>query len=471
MKWQQRQALSWLVYQLEDYEGGRWWRWWQKNRGGNLDSPRQRLKPTLRLRLMMAASWLTVAGFAVISLIRGQAVAAFGLIGIFWLFPGLIVGWAAIMFWPADRLVIWLRKRKVKSWFEQHPDLKVIGITGSYGKTSVKEILNSLLVRKFYGTSTPVNFNTVGGLARVVEAELSSSHQFFIAEMGAYKLGDIRQLAGLIRPDWGILTGVGPQHLERFGSVEVIAQAKCELIKAVQPMRAVVNWDNELIRRELIRLRLDRKVIKVGVENKEASAVISGIAFEPKELITSYELNFKEAVLRVKTPLFGRVQVMNTALAATLALELGLDSKLIETGLSQLHPAAHRLSLSRMGRAVVIDNTYSSNVDGFLSLIDDVASLKGKKALVTPGLVELGANETGYHELLATRAAAVFDVIVLAGNSSRTETMRASFYKANYKGDFSQIPNQTRVYWQTVEALAAKSDWICLENDLPDNYA
>jgi UDP-N-acetylmuramoyl-tripeptide--D-alanyl-D-alanine ligase len=150
---------------------------------------------------------------------------------------------------------------------------------------------------------------------------------------------------------------------------------------------------------------------------------------------------------------------------------LGVAEQVVSKSLSLAVPSSHRLEVTRLNKAALVDNTYSANMDSFLSMLEDMKLVQGKKALVTPGLVELGEKEAEYHRKLGEAVAGVFDEVVLVGKSTKTTAMSAGLETGLFKGKVTFIANNYEEYWRRVRVLAQEFDWVVLENDLPERYS
>lgn len=334
-------------------------------------------------------------------------------------------------------------------------NLNVIGITGSFGKTSTKEILYQILSQKYSVLRTPESYNTVFGVARVVEIELDDSYDYFICEMGAFRKGEIKALAQMVEPKWGILTGITTQHYTKFGSLENTIAAKFELIEAIEDEKKLVcNLDDENIGSELIR----RKIKANGF------APISKIEFGDNG--SKFAIKLINRTYKVETKLFGLANINNIASASTMALLQGMSANEIIKGIENLEPIDNRLKLEKRGKSVIVNNTYSSNIKAFELLIETAKLCSGSKVLVTPGIVELGKLSKKTHKNLGGQVRDVFDKIVLVGRNSRTHAMAQNIPQ----NKFSIIDDTREAYSSEVANLVGKYDWIFLENDVTQNY-
>jgi UDP-N-acetylmuramoyl-tripeptide--D-alanyl-D-alanine ligase len=350
-------------------------------------------------------------------------------------------------------------------------DLIVIGITGSYGKTSTKEILATLLAERYRVCKTAASVNTPVGVARTVLRELKADDHVFVVEMGAYVPGNIRDLARMARPRVGVLTAIGEQHLERFGSVERIAATKYELIQALPPDGlAVFNVDNPGCR-TLAAATRHVALRTYGLEtNGVPDVTATDITTGPDgTAFTVRAAGHGDA--RFTTALLGRHNVLNVLGATAVGLELGLSLQELAAAATRLEPVAHRLQLIRgTGGVTVIDDAYNSNPAGARAALAVMAEFPGRKVLVTPGMVELGALEDERHAEFGRDAAAVCDSIILVGRR-RTAAIAAGALAAGFSSERLFVVPSLKEATAQLGRLVARGDVVLFENDLPDQYS
>ena len=360
---------------------------------------------------------------------------------------------------------------------------KVIGITGSYGKTSTKYILHQILSQKFNTLMTPDSYNTPMGICKVIRGELTAEHEIFIVEMGAYKRGDIRELCNLAFPQIGILTAVGPQHLERFKSIENIAQTKYELIEALPADGlAVFNCDNEICaglsdKREQggspVRRYATEPFVVASVSDKAdltASNIrhtADGLAFTVHTGIDPQNMTDVE----IRTRLLGRHNVSNILAAIAVAIECGMTLEEIRDAIRNVEPVPHRLQLtSGVGSVTVIDDSFNSNPVGAKAALEVLTEIgEGKKVLVTPGMVELGEREYEENRRLGEHAADVCDLVILVG-PTRTKPILEGLKAAEYPSQQIIVTLNLEEVKQHLATQVQAGDVVLFENDLPDNY-
>jgi UDP-N-acetylmuramoyl-tripeptide--D-alanyl-D-alanine ligase len=353
----------------------------------------------------------------------------------------------------------------------QETDPLVVGITGSFGKTTTKACVASVCELRGSTYATPASFNSYLGVVRAINEGLTTKHRTFIAELGAYRPGDIAELCELVRPEIGVLTAIGPAHLERFGSLDAIERTKGELAGSLPADGTyVTNADDPRCMRT--------------TESTEARVVLFSTAGAPEAEITASDISMAEGTTRftvrcgeeemtVRSRLLGRHNVGNLLAAAAVGTSLGLSLDAIARALSRVSPPAHRLApiLNRQAGIVVIDDAYNSNPVGAAAALEVLASHQAeRRLLVTPGMVELGEREAEENERFGTHAAEVCDLVVLVGEE-RSKPILAGLTAASFPDSQIHIVANT----SEAEALLAKTtrrgDVVLFENDLPDLYA
>lgn len=446
------------ILQLEGYESVRFLKWWLTHPLTFKTSAKKPLVYTSKVRLIMVVTFVLYL-FTVLFLPFPSNFFTVLFLA-FEPFPLLL--FSLIIIKPYEITRRQLTINHTRGQIKNHPHLTVIGITGSYGKTSTKDFLFEIL-RNEQTLKTPESYNTVFGIAKVVRLELHKKLHYFICEMGAYVRGEIKELTRMVPPQYAILTAIGSQHLERFKSLTNTTLAKFELIDAVKPQNALVNLDNKYIQ-ERLNLPKYSEVKTYSFTNPTADFFVSSYQLKPNG--AKLTIVFQNKEYQFKTKLFGRSSLENLVAAIGMAFILEINPKTIQNAVERIDPSPHRLELIKIGDATLIDNAYSSNEMGFTKVIYDLKNLPGKKALITPGIVELGSHTAAIHAKLGEQAAEVFDQIVLVGRNERTENL-ARGIAGKVKVDY--LDNNSSV-WPTIDTLSRKYDWILLENDLPDNF-
>jgi UDP-N-acetylmuramoyl-tripeptide--D-alanyl-D-alanine ligase len=344
----------------------------------------------------------------------------------------------------------------------------IIGITGSYGKSSTKAILAHILQFEGPTLAASGSINTLMGVTRHIREELVFGHRFLVVEMGAFKTGSIRRLCQVTPPAASIITAVGDMHLERFGSVDEIVRAKSELASAVPPGGLlVVNADSPLalaVAREVTHCR----VMLYGETSAESlDTRLEQIRFT--RLGTSFVLRTREAAFSCFTPLLGRPIILNIAGAVTLAAAAGVDLELAIASLRTLKPVSNRLEVVEERGVTWIRDAYNSNQLGFRAALEVVAALPAaRRFLATPGVIELGPEQFNVNRALSREAAAVCDSTLVVAEANR-EAFVAGHRDAGREARLVPVPSRSEAFRWLKDRLK-EGDAVILENDLPDLY-
>lgn len=367
---------------------------------------------------------------------------------------------------PIEKYVQKRFYNKAKAKLQQTPNLKVIGITGSYGKTSTKYIVSTILSQKYNVLMTPESYNTTMGVVRTINEKLNSTHNLFVCEMGAKNIGDIKEICDLVRPNYGILTAIGPQHLETFKTIENVKKTKLELIDSLEPEGiAFVNYEDENIKTA----NINKTKCTFGMSNKLDYYADDVTCNEKGSCFKVYCKTGK--VIPVKTKLLGKHNIGNIVGAIAVADSLGLTEEEIIAGVRFLKPVPHRLELlGKSDGSLVIDDAYNSNSEGAKMALEVLASFAGrKKILVTPGIVDLGDEAEKYNEKLGEQAAKSADYIILVGEKQAKPILKG-IEKQNYPKDSVYIAKDLKDAIEQMQRKADSNTVTLLENDLPDNY-
>ncbi len=346
-----------------------------------------------------------------------------------------------------------------------------IGITGSYGKTSVKHILGHILSAHAPTLMTPGSVNTPMGITRIVREQLDETHKFFIAEMGAYGPGSINKLCRLAPPDYGVITAIGHAHYERFKSLETVAEAKFELAQAVVKRDGKIITHHKVINlpyAEEFWNKHDDNFLIAGTKASDA-LVVEG-AEQTKQGI-DVRVRWNDTTYILEAPLYGLHHADNMILAFMTACALGLDPRSVITAMANTPQIPHRLEVKKLGKTTIIDDAYNSNPLGFRSALDLLFYLgKGKrKILITPGIVELGAAHDEVHKQIGTVAAQSCDIAIVV-QPDRIPTFIAGF-KDHARADQTLYEMETFAQAQEwVNDNRKDGDIILIENDLPDIF-
>lgn len=347
------------------------------------------------------------------------------------------------------------------------PNLKIIGVTGSYGKTSVKYYLSTLLSTQYNVLHTPGNYNTTLGVVRTIRERMKPFHEIFICEMGAREVGDIKEICDLVHPDYGIITSIGPQHLQSFHTIENIVATKFELAEAVPDSGKVfLNYDNGYIREK----KIDKKIVSYGITEAGVDFRAYDIAVSPRgSFFKMKDETGKEYEFHTK--LVGSHNVQNIAGAIAVAHTLGIPMEKLLHPVKQLESVPHRLQLVRQGDRILLDDAYNSNRNGFEAALDTLSMFQELRILLTPGMVELGEKQYDENKAVGVYAADKCDYAVLVG-AEQTKPIQDGLLEAGFPENRMIVVDTLQEAFRMVNAIPnEKQKVVLIENDLPDNYA
>lgn len=352
------------------------------------------------------------------------------------------------------------------------PDLTIIGITGSFGKTSTKNYLYRILSERYNVLMTPGNFNTTLGVVRTIREQLKPYHQIFIVEMGAKQSGDIREICELVHPTIGIITAVGEMHLETFHSVDNIFRTKFELIEALpKDGLGVVNLDSEHLSARYNHYHC--QMATYGVKSEQADYSAQNIHYSASQ--TTFDVHFKgEKREGYATRLAGRGNILNLLAAIAVADRMNIAESLQKRAIRQIEQIEHRLSVKRAaGGVTILDDAYNSNPAGAKMALEVLSRFErgetSRRIVVTPGFVELGERQAELNRELGRQIASSCDIAIIVNRTNRAALLAGL-------GDETFPTEKTLVVDSLNEALTRLStilqtgDVVLYENDLPDSF-
>lgn len=379
----------------------------------------------------------------------------------------LIVKLANTINKPIEKCVyLYYQKKALKKLEEMK--IPVIGITGSYGKTSSKNIIHDILNVKYNAFVSPKNFNTPYGLILSINQYLDKFEDYFIAEMGAFKVGEIAATCKLMKPTYGVLTMIGEAHLESFGSRENIQKGKFELIESLPANGfAILNGDD--IYQKNYSLKNNCSLFWIGIENKEVDAYATNIQMSYEG--SKFDIYFKEekTSYTFHTKLLGSHNIYNILTGVLLGKKLGMSISDLQRGVSRVMPIEHRLELKRVGELNIIDDAYNSNPVGAKMAIEVLAMMPGEKIIVTPGMIELGEKQYEDNKIFGTQIAEVVDYAILIGKE-QTKPIYDGLIEKKFDKEKIFILNDVRDAFPLVRKLKKEEVYVLLENDLPDLF-
>lgn len=353
-------------------------------------------------------------------------------------------------------------KRILKS----NKNLKVIGITGSYGKTTTKFILTRILSEKYNTVCTPQSFNTPMGVVRTIREQLKPQTEIFVCEMGAKNIGDIKEICDIVNPDYALITSVGPQHLETFKTVDNVYNTKFELSDAIEKNggNVFVNGDSK----EIIS-RIDKTKYCVFGTDTGFNCYAHDISYGRNG--SEFTINLNNEKIALNSKLLGLHSIINITGACALAYSLGVSADDIKYAVASLKPTEHRLEMkSSVNGSVMIDDAYNANPEGSIEAVHVLGSFDGmKKIIITPGLIELGDKEYDYNFALGLECAKICDIIIFVGEN-RSKPLSDAVLTTDFDKNNMFIAKSFQEAYEIYSRFANKDTVLLIENDLPDNY-
>ena len=348
------------------------------------------------------------------------------------------------------------------------PDLKIIGITGSYGKTSTKHYLHRILSEKYDVLMTPGSYNTTLGVIRTVREYLKPYNEVFIVEMGAKQQGDIKEICDLVHPHMGIITAVGEQHLESFKSIENVQSTKFELIDALpQNGAGVVNDDFPYVANRKVN---NVECVRYAV-NETANATFTAKDIVYDETGTRFTIVGGGKELQLHTRLVGECNISNLIAAVIIALRLEVPDEKIRYAVEKIEQVEHRLNLKRTpGGITIIDDAFNSNPTGSKMAMDVLSRFnKGKRIVITPGMIELGDKQYELNEALGVKIAECADVAIIVGEYNK-DALLNGIKQGNMNSENVHAVASFNEAQKVLASIAKAGDTVLYENDLPDTF-
>ena len=345
-------------------------------------------------------------------------------------------------------------------------NLKVLGITGSYGKTSTKYIVNTMLSQKYNPLMTPESYNTTMGVVRTINEKISPINNLFVCEMGAKYTGDIKEICDIVHPDYAIITAIGPQHLDTFKSLDNVRKTKLELVDSLpEDGIAFVNWEDENIRNS----NISKTIVKYGL-NSDSDYYAKNIEINERGSEFDVVIPDKESI-HIKTKLLGLLNILNIVCAVAVSDKLGLSEEEIKLGAKYIKPIKHRLELKQNPNgSIIIDDAYNSNNRGAKMALEVLKNFKNRqRILITPGIVELGDKAEEINKELGRNAAESSDFIILVGEE-QAKPIYKGIKEKGYSNDKIFIAKNLDEGLAKMNEIMTANSVILLENDLPDNY-
>lgn len=375
-----------------------------------------------------------------------------------------LIAWTVTL--PVEKAFTKWYINDAKKILKNRRNLKVIGITGSYGKTTTKFILTRILSEKYNTLCTPQSFNTPMGVVRTVREMLKPQTEIFVCEMGAKNVGDIKEICDIVNPQYAMITSVGAQHLETFKSVDNVYKTKFELADAVKQNNGYtfVNGDSKEI------------IGRINKENYSVYGTDSTFDYKAEDITygrygSKFTVNLGEEKIDLTSKLLGLHSIINITGAVGIAHKLGVSAEDIKYAVASLKPTEHRLEMKPyINGSVMIDDAYNANPEGSLEAVRVLGSFDGmKKVVITPGLIELGDKEYDCNYALGLECAKICDIIIFVGKN-RSKPMVDAVNTTEFNKENMFVASSFKEASKIFSRFADNNTAVLIENDLPDNY-
>ena len=333
-------------------------------------------------------------------------------------------------------------KKEAKKKLDSMSGLQIIAITGSYGKTSIKNFVTEILSRKYRVYSTPRSVNTLGGIIRDINESLPNDIDIYICEAGARERGDIYEITTFLEPQTVVVGKVGLAHVEYFKTLQNIIATKLEIMQSPRLEHAFIHTS--------VTDEPHDKVTFFGDEIKNINSTLDG---------TDFELKMNENTLHLHTDILGSFQTMNIAAAIHIAKTFNVNDEEIKEAVSNLKPVEHRLQMIKAGGKIILDDGYNGNIDGMLEAIRLCTLHDGRKVIVTPGLVE-SSDELNLKLIKAIND--IFEVVIVTGS------LNAELFDKNLKVKSKTILHDKSKIQDMLAHQTRAGDIILFANDAPN---
>ena len=411
---------------------------------------------------------ICTAGKVYSEVYHGFQIALFIILGIAVL-SWVVVLIALFLLMPVESHINGKYRKEAVNILRSKPDLKVVGITGSYGKTSTKHYLHRILSEQYETLMTPGSYNTPMGVIRTVREMMKPYTEVFICEMGAKQKGDIKEICDMVHPQYGIITAVGPMHLETFKSIENVQATKFELADALPSDGvAVVNNDFEYCANRPVS---NTKCIRYASSNPEgADYVATDIRYSADG--TDFTVVTPEGErMDFHTRLVGECNVTNLLAAIIIALQLKVPESKIRYAVGNISQVEHRLSIARTPSGLtIIDDAFNSNPSGAKMAVDVLSQFTdGKRIIVTPGMIELGERQFELNKALGRYIGSHTDVAIIVGEYNRDALTEGLAESSMPKENIHIVDSFTEAQ-SVLQVMMKSGDTVLYENDLPDSF-
>lgn len=378
-----------------------------------------------------------------------------------------IIFLAALLVKPFEKLIQKKFINQARTKIILNRRLTTLGITGSYGKTSTKYIINQVLTKEYNVCMTPNSYNTPMGVTLSINNYLRNIDEMFICEMGACRVGEIKELCDIVFPKIGIITSIGPQHLDSFLNMKNIIKTKFELLESLPyDGLAILNYDNYYIRSYNLKSKV--KILTYGIEKENVDYHAMNIHYGINGSTFEVVYPNKQRYL-FKTKLLGKHNISNILASIALANHLDINIKKVINAIELLKPVSHRLELRNFNNYNIIDDSFNANIEGCRNALDILNHFENKKIIITPGMIEQGHSQYENNYQFGEKISKICDYVVLVGKN-QTKPIVDALLDCNYPKDQIYITNIFNEGFRYILDKFREDFSVLIENDLPDNY-
>ncbi|MCR4950655.1 MAG: UDP-N-acetylmuramoyl-tripeptide--D-alanyl-D-alanine ligase [Solobacterium sp.] len=383
------------------------------------------------------------------------------------LLPWLLIYLMAWITMPVEAMVRQRYINEARKILADHKDLIRIGITGSFGKTSTKNIMQSMLSEQYNSLMTPASYNTPLGITRTIREMLKPIHKVFVCEMGADHVGEITYLMNFVHPSIGLVTSIGPQHLNTFGSQENIIHEKMQMIELLPSDGfGILNYDNDFIRNYKVQNNVE--TVTYGIRSKDVDYRAEDIVYSPTG--SSFTVVHGDERVHIETKLLGELNILNILSAIACARHLNVSWNVIQRAAKQMKQVEHRLEMRNINGYRFIDDAFNSNPVGSAMALEVLSMMPNTRVIVTPGMIDLGEKQAEYNKAFGEKMKDKADIVILVGEN-QTKPIVEGLEASGFDMNNVHVMNTVKEAFAYVYQHCTPKDTILLENDLPDAFS
>jgi len=458
------------ILQLDEYDIFRYLKKISKVKRG-----KKQIKPfvwTSKAKAIFALSFLQIL---IVSVVISNLNLAFLIIlillGFEIFFIPLVI--SVILLYPLDYFIKHYLVSKATSKIRNLKNLKIIAIAGSYGKTTFKEILYSVLSEKYNVLKTPENVNTPVAISRLILSKLKEEHEIFIVELGEYYKGDIKKLCEITPPDISVVTGINEAHFERLKSIDTTVSTIFEVVTySKENAVLVLNLADDLVRKNYKKYVKNKKIITFG-DDKKSGLFAFDIKFNENDLTLGFKLNEGNSLIdSFNIPILAKYSLDDIIGSVQIAKILDTPLPFIKRGINKIKPIPHRLepNFDKSKNIIFIDDTYNANPKGIKSAIEILSEFKNRRKIyITPGMVETGKANRQIHLDIAEYLSKVADIVILIDTSSSC-FIKEGLKDNSFPDDKIKIYNHQQDVYDDLNSWTKAGDVVLFQNIWPENY-